>query len=86
MDTVAPDPNGVATSPKLQEEFDWDGLKAAIDLQGGIRHVVIAAEMPQHPPIRLLRSVSEGIEPLINCDGAGRSWAGPQRDTPFCKD
>lgn len=44
--------------------LDWDGLRAAIDLQGGICHTRVVAELPQHPPIRVLRNVADGIEPL----------------------
>lgn len=65
------------------EGLDWDALRAAIDTQGGIRNTRMMGELPLHPPIRLLRSVADGIEPLRHYESARELSDGPQYDTPL---
>jgi hypothetical protein len=57
-------PDGAETNTGATGGFDWDRLKAELEAEGGIRHKFLVAEMPRHPPIRLMTGVSESIEPF----------------------
>jgi hypothetical protein len=84
--TRPPVTDGLRASLDAAEGYDWDALRAAIDLGGGLRNTVLMAEIPRHPPIRVMRSVSEGVEPFFLYERAGEPWADHQRNTPFSKD
>lgn len=44
--------------------LDWSMLSKELALHGGVRNRVLVAEMPMHPPIRLMSSISDGIYPV----------------------
>jgi hypothetical protein len=48
--------------PELAQ-LDWDELKRKLEAEGGIRPTHLIAEMPLHPPIRLMDGMTNGVEP-----------------------
>lgn len=45
-------------------KYDWDALAKKLREDQSIRPTTLVAEMPAHPPIRLMTGVCESIPPL----------------------
>lgn len=58
----------VDVSERARDEArrDWDKVREQVEANGDIRNTHLVAEMPRHPPARVLTGSTEGVYPLKN--------------------